>query len=541
MDIYEESKCKTVRHKKVKTLLKEKFGYGSFKPKQYEIINNIINGTDVVAVLPTGYGKSLTYQIPALYLEKVAIVISPLISLMEDQKAGLDEKGITSCCFNSNVVNKIQMKNDILKGTYQFIYIAPEMAIKMGDFFKELNEAVGISLIAIDEAHCISAYGFDFRSSYRGLSEFKSILPDVPILAVTATATDVVIADIIKVLKITDCELIKSSFDRPNLFLNVAKKSKSPADDLVPLIKKHKGQCIIIYCLTRKETELIAEIINKTGIEARYYHADMAPSARSEVHNKFLSGELQCIVATIAFGMGINKANVRAVIHYGSPKNIESYYQEIGRAGRDGNDSSCYLFYSAKDFKIHELFIAKINNDMVRQNRMDLLKSMSMFISTENCRRKVLLNYFDEDFVQKKCNKCDNCCTTEKVKPVKTCVKQNVANEMLLVIKLIDSIKGQSFGYTKYINILRGSKSKTIDKVFADNPYFGRGLDKTKEWWSELMQKMVDDKYLSEYSVRSRIMMKVLKVSALGYELLMKADEKDNKNDSYAFEMNNVR
>jgi len=259
---------------------------------------------------------------------------------------------------------------------------------------------------------------------------------------------------------------------------------------------------------------------------------------RSDVHNKFLSGELQCIVATIAFGMGINKSNVRVVIHYGSPKNVESYYQEIGRAGRDGNEAWCYLFYSVKDFKIHQLFIGQINNEQVRENRMDLLKGMEMFISTENCRRKVLLNYFDEDFVQKKCNKCDNCCTTAKVKPVKTQVKQNVANEMLLVIKLIDSIKGQSFGYTKYINIIRGSKSKTIDKTIASNTYFGRGNDKTKEWWAELMQKMVSDGYLSECNVRSKIMMKVLKVSALGYELMMKADEQD---PSCSFEMDNVR
>lgn len=514
MDPYEKSKMFTKRHKKLKTLLKTIYGYDDFREKQYEIINRVINGEDVCGICSTGFGKSLTFQIPAIYLDKPAIVISPLISLMEDQQIILDELGIKSCCFNSNA-NKFQMKKDIMQFKYKIIYITPESVVKMKDFLVDLNEKQGISLIAIDEAHCISSYGNDFRKDYRQLTFFKEILPEVPILALTATATKLVGKDICKVLGFKNTEPIKTSFDRPNLYIEVRKKSKI-ANDIIPLIKKYANKSIIIYCLAKKETEKIAEILKIHNIKCGYYHAGRNTEDKTKAHKDFLEGKIKVIAATIAFGMGINKSDVRVVIHYGCPKNIEGYYQEIGRAGRDGKKSYCYAFYSAQDFLIQRSFIENINNEHYKKTQFKLLEEIKRYMTTKTCRREILLEYFDED-APDKCNFCDNCCGVHVEANSKIITsKQNVEKEAKLLIELIESIKTKNFGIGMYINILRGSSNKNITSVMKKSKFYGAGKHRSVAWWKEMGENLITQGFLQQISLKGRFAMQVVKVTRNG-------------------------
>ena len=534
---YEKSKMFTKRYKKIKTLLKMVYGYDDFREKQYEIINRIICGEDVCAICFTGFGKSVCFQIPALYLDKPAIIISPLISLMDDQRLILDDLGISSCCYNSNVANKYQMKTDIMQFKYKFIYITPESVVNMKEFFLKLEEKQGISLIAIDEAHCISSYGFDFRKTYRELTFFKEILPNVPILAVTATATDVVGKDICKVLGFKHHEPIKTSFDRPNLFLEVRekttmekikrekKKSNPIANDIVPIIKKHAGKSIIIYCLTKKETAKIAEILSVHKIKCAIYHAGLDSDKKTKAHQDFLKNKVRVIAATIAFGMGINKPDVRVVIHYGSPKNIEGYYQEIGRAGRDGKKSYCYAFYSFGDFKVQERFIANSNDSLYQKNQLKLLEQMKKYMTTKKCRREILLEYFGDD-PDEKCNFCDNCCGTHKDSEIKiVSTEQNVQKEAKMLIDLIESIKTRNFGIAMYINILRGSANKNITSIMRKSKYYGAGKHRSAVWWKEMSDNLIKQGFLQQvYLKGGSFAMQVIKTTKQGITWASMAD-----------------
>lgn len=514
MDPYEKEKKNTKRYKKIKTLLKTIYGYDDFRPKQYEVINRIVSGEDVCAVFKTSYGKSLCFQIPALYLDRPAIIISPLISLMDDQRMILEELGISSCCYNSTAPDRSKMKKEILQGKYKFIYITPESIIHMQDFFKKLEDIQGISLIAIDEAHCISSYGFDFRKSYRELTFFKECLPQIPILAVTATATKIVAEDICKVLKLNCEEPIKTSFDRPNLYIEVREKckyddkgkpikglSQKIIQDIVPIIKEHDKQSIIIYCLTKKETEKIAEILKTCEIKCGVYHAGLENDVKAKAHHDFLNGKIKVIAATIAFGMGINKSDVRVVIHYGAPKNIEGYYQEIGRAGRDGKKSYCYAFYNFGDFKVQESLIASGNNPVYQKSQLKMLEKMRHYMTTKQCRRRLLLEHFDEE-ADDKCDFCDNCCNVEKktAKPVST--NQDVKTEAKMLIELIESIHNRSFGIGMYINILRGSNNKKINAQMKKSKYYGMGKYRSLAWWEELAENLVNLGFLQKVYLR---------------------------------------
>jgi len=527
MDAYEQSKCRTKRYHKLKKLLRKVYGYDNFRIRQYEVINKIINGEDVCAVFSTGHGKSICFQIPALYLNKPAIIVSPLISLMNDQRLILDDLGITSCCYNSQVADKYQMRKDILKGKYKFIYITPESVIKMNDFLIQLEDIQGISLFAIDEAHCISAYGFNFRKDYRGLTFLRETLPEVPILALTATATTVVARDICKVLDLKTEIPITTSYDRPNLYIEIGRKKKNPVDDIKPILTKHSNKSIIIYCLTKKETEKIAEILKVLKLKYGVYHAGLDAADNMETHLKFMNGTIKIVVATIAFGMGINKSDVRVVIHYGAPRNIEGYYQEIGRAGRDGKNAYCYAFYNFRDFQIQKSFIHNGENEAYQKVQLKLLAQMEKFVTSTGCRRQILLNYFGEDLEHDKCDFCDNCCGTHQTAaPSQT--SQNVQKEAKLLIDLIESISNRSFGLGMYVNILRGSANKSITSQMKKSRFYGRGKHKSMEWWKELSENLLKLGYLQQiYLKGGRFAMQVIKVTQQGLTWANMADFTD--------------
>jgi len=526
IDKYEKGKKHTRRHKRIKMLLKKNFDYDQFKPNQYLIINQILNGFDVCAVLPTGYGKSLTFQIPAIYLNKPAIIVCPLISLMEDQEIILKKLGLKSVCYNSNLMNKVQVRSDILNGKYNFVYITPESVIGFDSFLKKLNENLGISLIAIDEAHCISAYGYDFRPSYRNLTFFKEILPDVPIIALTATATPIVAKDICDVLQLeTKDGIIQSSFDRSNLYIEINKRTKELSKDLLPLVKKYvKKGAVIIYCLTIKDTEKIATFLKAKEISCAYYHGKLGSEKRSKIHKKFIKGEYDCIVATNAFGMGINKIDVRLVIHYGCPRNLESYYQEIGRAGRDLKNSFCYLFFSPQDFIIQQYHIdrSESKDPEYKKNQYHLLQTMKDYVKSNVCRKKYILNYFQEK-KDGNCGKCDICVPRngDEVQDVKT---KDVSKEVILLLKVMTdalpfSYNSNGFGGNMYIDIIRGSNGKKITLDMKKIHGYGKGINHSKDWWKELIDHLIKDEFIARRSV-SRWGISVLEVTPTGENLL---------------------
>ncbi len=392
----------------MENLLKQYFGYDKFRPMQKEIIQNTLQKRDSLVLMPTGGGKSLCYQIPALKFDGLTLVISPLISLMKDQVDSLKTNGINAEHINSSLTQEeiIDIKKRIQRKEIKILYIAPER-FALEDFIVFLA-TLQISLIAIDEAHCISEWGHDFRPDYRNLKFLKTIFPDVPIIALTATATKNVREDILKQLSLKDPRIFISSFNRENLNLIILKK-KNTFNKILNLLKKHKDESAIIYCFSRKDSEKIAESLRCNGFNALPYHAGLSNEIRKQNQELFIKDKVNIIVATIAFGMGIDKPDVRLIVHHTFSKSLEGYYQEIGRAGRDGLSSDCILFYSFGDKRKHEFFINQIAEESVKANVREKLNKMMKYCENKFCRRKYVLEYFGETFSEQNCKGCDVC------------------------------------------------------------------------------------------------------------------------------------
>lgn len=400
-------------------LLKKYFGYDTFRPMQLDVINNVIDKKDTLVLMPTGGGKSICYQIPALKFEGLTIVISPLISLMKDQVDNLKANGINGEFINSSLNNKDieRILNRIKINDIKILYIAPErLAIES---FRNFLINTNVSLIAIDEAHCISEWGHDFRQEYRNLISLKKYFPNVPIIALTATATLKVREDILKQLDFKNPKIFASSFDRENLNLIVMPK-KNIFDKIITLLEKHKNESAIIYCFSRKDTETLSTQLNKEGYKSLPYHAGLSAKIRKNNQDLFIKDKVNIIVATIAFGMGIDKPNVRLIIHHTFSKTVEGYYQEIGRAGRDNLPSDCILFFSYGDKYKHEFFIRKIEDPILKDAASEKLENMIFYAEDSICRRKYILNYFGEKYEKDNCNHCDICLELPEIETSKS-------------------------------------------------------------------------------------------------------------------------
>ena len=463
--------------------LKEFFGFDSFKADQERIIRHLTDGNNAFVLMPTGGGKSLCYQLPALVMEGTAIVISPLIALMKNQVdairgfvAGND--GIAH--FLNSSLNKVQIaevRNDLLSGATKLLYVAPESLTKAENI--AMLKEIKISFYAVDEAHCISEWGHDFRPEYRRIRTIIEEISVAPIIALTATATPKVQSDIIRNLGMTDATVFKSSFNRPNLYYEIRDKS-DPKRDIIKYIKQNPGKSGIIYCLSRKKVEELAELLNINGIKAAPYHAGLDAKTRAENQDRFLMEDIDVIVATIAFGMGIDKPDVRFVIHYDIPKSIEGYYQETGRAGRDGREGQCITFYSYKDIQKLEKFMQ--GKPIAEQEiGKQLLMETVAYAESNSCRRKLLLSYFGEDYHEDNCGACDNCLHPKK--------QFDGREEMAMVIELIQSLP-ERFKMEHIANILAGEQNSIIKSYKHDKlEMFGSGKDHSVRFWSAVIHQ----------------------------------------------------
>lgn len=527
MDPYEISMKNTQRYKDAKRILKDKFGHTSFKPQQYKIIDNILDGKNVIGVMFTGFGKSMCFQMIPLLTNEVALVISPLIALMADQKSILDNLGITSCCYNSLLTpkKKKEVEDDLVDGKYQILYITPESLVNSRSLINNIYKNQGICMVAIDEAHTLSFYGQDWRPKYMEIVKIMELLSNVPLLCVTATATDKVIEDIKTIMNIEQCELIKTTFDRPNLTINVRLYSQNTNDQIIEIIKNSEGSCII-YCLTKADTETMAEKLKKEGISSKPYHAGLAKEERFKTQEDFMSGKYKCISATIAFGMGINKSNIRSIVHYGCPQNVESFYQEIGRGGRDGGECACYMFYKQKDFIIQQKFINDIKNPKYKVVRNVLLHKMSQFVSTSECRKKFILNYFGEETDMDNCGKCDNCNNYNTKKKIVNKQDEHRLFQILSTIGEICVIKKISFGMSTLTLILRGSNGQKIKPWMKKLTYYGAMKNVSEKIVNEFIHMALEFKYIK--NVDCGDCRRVLKCTKYGITFGQKYEEKLN-------------
>ena len=463
--------------------LKTFFGFDAFKGDQEAIIKNLLEGKDTFVLMPTGGGKSLCFQLPALVMPGTAVIISPLIALMKNQVdviRGFVEEQSGIAHFLNSSLSKAQMqevRQDVISGATKLLYVAPESLTKEENV--ELLKEVNISFYAVDEAHCISEWGHDFRPEYRRIRNMVQTIGRAPIIALTATATPKVQNDIQKNLGIMDATVFKSSFNRPNLYYEIRDKV-DPEKDIIRYIKQNPGRSGIIYCLSRKKVEEIANLLNINGIRALPYHAGLDAKTRAENQDRFLMEDVEVIVATIAFGMGIDKPDVRFVIHYDIPKSIEGYYQETGRAGRDGESADCITYYSYKDIqKLEKFMLGKPVSE--QEIGRQLLMETVAYAESSQCRRKLLLNYFGEDYPKDNCGVCDNC-----VHPKPTF---DGRKEMCLVIELIKSLP-EHFKLEHLALVLSGKANAMVKSYNHDTlPLFGAGKDHSEKFWSAVIHQ----------------------------------------------------
>ncbi len=473
-------------------ILENKFGYHQFRERQAEIIADVLNNKDCFVLMPTGGGKSLCYQIPALLKAGTAIVVSPLIALMQDQVDALKSNGIRAEYYNSSLDTDSaeQVLRQLHEGELDLLYVSPERLLKKS--FKKQLETLPISLFAIDEAHCISQWGHDFRPEYALIGKLRQEFSNVPFIALTATADEATRQDILYRLQLIKPQLHTTSFDRPNIRYTVLEK-KQPAKQLIDFLDSRdaKHESGIVYCLSRKKVEEVALVLQAEGYKAKGYHAGLDSETRQIIQRQFIRDEINIVVATVAFGMGIDKPNVRFVVHYDLPKNIEGYYQETGRAGRDSLASEALLLFGTQDIMTAKYFIGNVSNEEQRRIETFKLSCMVDFAEAVSCRRSVLLNYFGEDY-DKKCGNCDVCLNPPSLFDAKV-----PAQKALSCVYRLAKSNGQGYGIRYVIDVLKGSDNERIrENNHQELSTYGIGKEYSTDEWASILRQLIHRGYL---------------------------------------------